>query len=167
MQGDALPRILRYRLECWRAARPQQNAGRLPPEGPKGTAHPAECAGDVRALIDASEEACEERLRFSRGRWFAVEIDPGIVPIATETVRIQTIRRSHPEAYFWSASRAEGCGHGGDPRFARTSQRHADGKVLRASGAEQSRFSGAASQQKGKFITQIITQNGFCTIFGH
>jgi len=40
-------------------------------------------------------------------------------------------------------------------------------KVLCASGAEQSRFSGAASQQKGKFITPIITQNGFCTIFGH
>jgi hypothetical protein len=32
--------------------------------------------------------------------------------------------------------------------------------------AEQSHFSGAASSQKGRFITQIITQNGFCTIFG-
>ena len=53
-----------------------------------------------------------------------------------------------------------------DPRPARPSQRHADGEVLRALGAEQSRFSGAASQQKGKFITQIITQNGFCTFSG-
>jgi hypothetical protein len=143
-----------------------KNAIGLPAEGTKRAAHPAQCASDVRASIDASEEACGEQLRFSPGEWLAVEVDPGVFPIASETVWVQTIGRSHPEAYFWGASRAEGCGHGGDPGFARTSQRDADGKVLRASGAEQSRVSGAASQQKGKFITQIITQNGFCTIFG-
>jgi hypothetical protein len=80
----------------------------------------------------------------------------GIVPIAVETVWVQTIRRSHPEAYFWGASRAEGCGHGCDPRFTRTSQRHVDGKVLRACGAEQSCFSGAASEQKRKFIRKVL-----------
>jgi uncharacterized protein len=59
------------------------------------------------------------------------------------------------------------CRYGGDPGFARASQCHADGKVLRASGAEQSYFSGSASPQKGRFITQIITQNEKCTFWGH
>lgn len=166
VQGDALPRVLRHRLECWSTARPQQDARGLPAKGPKRTAHSAQCAGHVCAEIDASEETRAKRICVPPGGWLAVEVDPGIVPIATETVWFQTIGRSHSEAYFWSAPGPEGCGHGGDPRFARTSQCHADRKVLRASGAEQSRFSGAASQQKGKFITQIITQNGFCTIFG-
>ena len=70
------------------------------------------------------------------GGWLAVEVDPGILPIVIETMRVQKIRRTYPEAHVRSAPGAEGCGHGGNPRFARTSQRHADGKVLRAPGAE-------------------------------
>jgi len=119
-----------------RVARPQQNASGLPAEGTKGTADSAQCAGDVRTRIDASEETSDERLHFSPDRWCAVEIDPGIVPVALEAVWVQTIRPSHPAAHVRSASRAERCGHGCDPGFARTSQRYADGKVLRASGAE-------------------------------
>ena len=84
--SDALPPVLRYRLECWSAARPQQNAGGLPAEGPKGTADSAQCAGDVRAPIHVSEETCDERIHLSPGRWLALEVDPGVVPIATETV---------------------------------------------------------------------------------
>jgi hypothetical protein len=46
-----------------------------------------------------------------------VEVDSGVLPIATQAVWVQTIRRSHPEAHVWSAPGAEGCGHGGNPRL--------------------------------------------------
>ena len=53
-----------------------------------------------------------------------------------------------------------------DPGFARTSQRHADGKVLRASGAEQSDFSGAAFAQKNDSLPKLLPKTDFAPFSG-
>jgi integrase len=46
-------------------------------------------------------------------------------------------------------------------------QRHADWKVLRASGAGKIEIRRTKIATDAEFSCSVITENGFCTIFGH
>src|SRR5437867_2495376 len=97
---------------------------------------------------------------FTGGR-LTVEIHSGIFPVFIEAMRVQTIGCSHPEAHVRSAPGTEGCGHGRDPGFARTPQRHIDGEVLRASGTQQSRVSGPAVAKKEDSLPKLLPKTDF------
>ena len=89
-----------------------------------------------------------------------MEIGFGIVPVTLEEVRAEAPRDSCAASHLRRASRTAGNLDGGDSGFARTSQRHADRKVLRAPGAEQFERGGSTARRGAgpKIFTQFFTQ---------
>ena len=169
LQGNALPGVLGHRLERRRAARSQQKAGGLPAEGPQGTADSAQCAGDVCA----ANRCFRRSMPTSEYVFHQADGSPwkSILESFRSLLKRCGLKRSgvHVLRHTFGAQLAQ---KGVDMAVIRDLLGHHSVTLTEKYYAHLApsslSFGRAASAIKiGKFITQNVTQNGFCTIFGH